>query len=331
MAGMEATWWLNDHLAGVAGREERGRHAHPVRAPQRHLGDGAGAARRRRRDPPAPGGGRLPGGGRRRRLPGASCPTLDGGPEALDAIQAFLDRYGMRCVGEIDITRPRWSERPSTLVPVILGNVRNFEPGAGRAPLRAGTPGGAGEGAGRAGAAAGPARRRAEGRRDQADDRPGPDLRRVPRVPEVRDGLPLLRLQAGAAGGGRPAGAGRRARRAGGRLLPLVRRAPRRGAPGPGRRRPHRSSARRRSRPTRRSRRRGCSPPTARSSPGPTDATTCPTARWSGLAVSAGTIEGRARVVLDIAVADLEAGRHPRHRLHRPQLDAPLRRRSPAW
>ena len=37
----------------------------------------------------------------------------------------------MRCVGEIDITRPRWSERPTTLVPVILGNVRNFEPGAG--------------------------------------------------------------------------------------------------------------------------------------------------------------------------------------------------------
>jgi pyruvate,water dikinase len=37
----------------------------------------------------------------------------------------------MRCVGEIDITRPRWSERPSTLVPVILGNIKNFEPGAG--------------------------------------------------------------------------------------------------------------------------------------------------------------------------------------------------------
>ena len=37
----------------------------------------------------------------------------------------------MRCVGEIDITRPRWSERPSTLLPLILGNVRNFEPGAG--------------------------------------------------------------------------------------------------------------------------------------------------------------------------------------------------------
>ena len=37
----------------------------------------------------------------------------------------------MRCVGEIDITRPRWSERPTTLVPMILGNIRNFEPGAG--------------------------------------------------------------------------------------------------------------------------------------------------------------------------------------------------------
>jgi pyruvate,water dikinase len=58
-------------------------------------------------------------------------PSLEGGREARDAIQGYLDRYGMRCVGEIDITRPRWSERPSTLVPVILGNVENFEPGAG--------------------------------------------------------------------------------------------------------------------------------------------------------------------------------------------------------
>jgi len=56
---------------------------------------------------------------------------LAGGQEARDAIRAFLDKYGMRCVGEIDITRPRWSERPTTLVPVILGNIKNFEPGAG--------------------------------------------------------------------------------------------------------------------------------------------------------------------------------------------------------
>jgi rifampicin phosphotransferase len=58
-------------------------------------------------------------------------PTLAGGREARDAIQAYLDKYGMRCVGEIDITKPRWSERPTTLVPMILGNIKNFEPGAG--------------------------------------------------------------------------------------------------------------------------------------------------------------------------------------------------------
>jgi phosphoenolpyruvate synthase/pyruvate phosphate dikinase len=58
-------------------------------------------------------------------------PKLAGGRESRDAIQAFLDKYGVRCVGEIDITRPRWSEEPTTLLPVILGNIKNFEPGAG--------------------------------------------------------------------------------------------------------------------------------------------------------------------------------------------------------
>jgi phosphoenolpyruvate synthase/pyruvate phosphate dikinase len=59
-------------------------------------------------------------------------PKLAGGREARDAIEAWLDQYGMRCVGEIDITRPRWRERPATLVPMILGNIKNFEPGAGQ-------------------------------------------------------------------------------------------------------------------------------------------------------------------------------------------------------
>lgn len=59
-------------------------------------------------------------------------PGLPGGQEAQDAIQAWLDKYGVRCVGEIDITRPRWSERPTMLVPLILGHIKNFEPGAGK-------------------------------------------------------------------------------------------------------------------------------------------------------------------------------------------------------
>ncbi|HEY5947683.1 MAG TPA: rifamycin-inactivating phosphotransferase [Kofleriaceae bacterium] len=57
---------------------------------------------------------------------------LEGGHETRDSLAAYLDKYGMRCVGEIDITRPRWSEKPATLVPLILNHVRNFEPGASR-------------------------------------------------------------------------------------------------------------------------------------------------------------------------------------------------------
>jgi len=55
--------------------------------------------------------------------------TFEGGPQAQAAIRAYLGEYGMRCVGEIDITRPRWSERPAMLVPVILANIGNFEAG----------------------------------------------------------------------------------------------------------------------------------------------------------------------------------------------------------
>ncbi|SET57909.1 rifamycin-inactivating phosphotransferase [Stigmatella erecta] len=57
---------------------------------------------------------------------------LDGGLEAHDAIRAYLDKYGMRCAGEIDVTRTRWREAPTTLVPLILSHIKNFEPGAGR-------------------------------------------------------------------------------------------------------------------------------------------------------------------------------------------------------
>ena len=54
---------------------------------------------------------------------------VDGGQAALDAIDGFLDHYGMRCAGEIDITRDRWREQPTTLVPLILSNIKNFAPG----------------------------------------------------------------------------------------------------------------------------------------------------------------------------------------------------------
>jgi pyruvate,water dikinase len=130
MAGMEAAWWLNDQLLAWLGEKnaadtlarsvpnnvtsEMGLalldvadvvRPHPdVVAFLRHVGDE----------------GFLD-----------ELPTLAGGREARDAIRGWLDKYGMRGVGEIDITRPRWSERPTMLVPIILGNIRNFEPGRG--------------------------------------------------------------------------------------------------------------------------------------------------------------------------------------------------------
>ncbi|WP_087972030.1 phosphoenolpyruvate synthase [Oceanobacillus rekensis] len=55
---------------------------------------------------------------------------FDGGQEAQNAIMAYLNKYGMRCAGEIDITKTRWSEKPITLVPMILSNIKNLEPNA---------------------------------------------------------------------------------------------------------------------------------------------------------------------------------------------------------
>ncbi|MEY2241941.1 rifamycin-inactivating phosphotransferase [Streptomyces sp. BF23-18] len=129
MAGMEATWWLNDKLGEWLG-EKNAADTLTLSAPDNitsemglELLDVADVVRSR---------------------PEVvaflqdvedddfldDLAKIPGGTEARDAIEAYLDRYGMRCVGEIDITRPRWRERPAALVPVILDNVRNFEPGA---------------------------------------------------------------------------------------------------------------------------------------------------------------------------------------------------------
>ncbi|MCK6255321.1 phosphoenolpyruvate synthase [Fictibacillus sp. KIGAM418] len=55
---------------------------------------------------------------------------FEGGQQTRDALHHYLNKYGMRCAGEIDITRSRWSEKPTTLVPLILNNIKNFEPNA---------------------------------------------------------------------------------------------------------------------------------------------------------------------------------------------------------
>ncbi|MFJ9419357.1 rifamycin-inactivating phosphotransferase [Streptomyces sp. NPDC101227] len=132
MAGMEATWWLNDKLQEWLG-EKNAADTLTLSAPD-NITSEMGLALLDVADVIRPQAEVVA------FLQGVDyvedeafldeLAKLAGGTEARDAIEAYLDRYGMRCVGEIDITRPRWRERPTTLVPVILDNVSNFEPGA---------------------------------------------------------------------------------------------------------------------------------------------------------------------------------------------------------
>ncbi|MGW6547548.1 rifamycin-inactivating phosphotransferase [Streptomyces massasporeus] len=131
MAGMEATWWLNDKLQEWLG-EKNAADTLTLSAPGNVTSE-MGLALLDVADEIRPhpevvaflrsveDDGFLD-----------ELPKHAGGTTARDAIEGYLDRYGMRCAGEIDITRPRWRESPSTLVPAILDNVRNFEPGAAR-------------------------------------------------------------------------------------------------------------------------------------------------------------------------------------------------------
>lgn len=142
MAGMQAAWWLNEQLETWLGEKnaadtltlaapgnitsEMGLalldvadvirpHAHVVRLLERVV-----------RDP----GSHL--------MFLENLAAVPGGPDARAAIEAYLNLYGMRCVGEIDITRPRWSERPATVVPMILDNVRNVAAGEANRRLQHG-------------------------------------------------------------------------------------------------------------------------------------------------------------------------------------------------
>ncbi|NBE52574.1 rifamycin-inactivating phosphotransferase [Streptomyces boluensis] len=132
MAGMEATWWLNDKLWEWLG-EKNAADTLTLSAPDNVTSE-MGLALLDVADVIRP----CPEVVSFLRTVGADAEPdfldrlakVPGGSAARDAIDGYLDRYGMRCVGEIDLTRPRWRERPGTLVPVILDHVRNFQPGA---------------------------------------------------------------------------------------------------------------------------------------------------------------------------------------------------------
>ena len=103
MAGMEATWWLNDHLQEWLG-EKNVADTLTQSAPRNVTSEMGlellGVADVIR---PHPEVVAFLQGVKDDELP-ERAPRLAGGQEARDAILTWLDKYGMRCVGEIDIT-----------------------------------------------------------------------------------------------------------------------------------------------------------------------------------------------------------------------------------
>lgn len=53
---------------------------------------------------------------------------IKGGEAFLSSLDTFMAKFGMRASGEIDITRARWHEAPTMLVPSILSHMRNNMP-----------------------------------------------------------------------------------------------------------------------------------------------------------------------------------------------------------
>jgi rifampicin phosphotransferase len=142
MAGMQATWWLNEQLEAWLG-EKNAADALTLSAPGNVTSEMGLAlldvADVIRPHPQVVGFlQHVEDGGCEDEIFLDELAKLEGGPEAQEAIRVYLEQYGMRCVGEIDITRPRWSEQPTTLVPLILDNVRNFTPGEAKRRLQRG-------------------------------------------------------------------------------------------------------------------------------------------------------------------------------------------------
>ena len=63
---------------------------------------------------------------------------LVGGKEVGDAFKGFLSKYGMRCPGEIDIAKDRFEEKPTQLIPMLLNNIRVLKPGEHRINFQTG-------------------------------------------------------------------------------------------------------------------------------------------------------------------------------------------------
>ena len=59
--------------------------------------------------------------------------AVPGGEAFVAALDGFLGRYGMRGPAEIDISRPRWRDDPASILRTVAGNLKSTEVGGHRA------------------------------------------------------------------------------------------------------------------------------------------------------------------------------------------------------
>ena len=62
----------------------------------------------------------------------ATAHTIPGSEPFLAGWEQFLAQYGMRGPSEIDISRPRWREDPTSLLQFVVGNLQQSKPGSHR-------------------------------------------------------------------------------------------------------------------------------------------------------------------------------------------------------
>ncbi len=66
----------------------------------------------------------------------AEIEQVDGGDEFVDAFEEFLDEFGHRASSEIDLSRPRWRDNPETVMGTIRSNLVQGDPRAHRDHLQ---------------------------------------------------------------------------------------------------------------------------------------------------------------------------------------------------
>lgn len=62
----------------------------------------------------------------------AQCVNIDGGADFISAWNDFLNQYGTRATSEIDIYRPRWHEEPAPLMLMVMSILKTAQKGAHR-------------------------------------------------------------------------------------------------------------------------------------------------------------------------------------------------------